>query len=97
MDVAIPVSLVAFCEHIGDHLNLSSVVERDLITDPGLSRTSLGDGIATAVGGLIGGMGNTTYGENVAVIGVTGVASVRPVFGAAILAILLGWCAPVMT
>lgn len=95
--VAIPVSLVAFCEHIGDHLNLSSVVERDLITDPGLSRTSLGDGVATAVGGLIGGMGNTTYGENVAVIGVTGVASVWPIFGAAILAILLGWCAPVMT
>jgi len=95
--IAVPVAFVAFCEHIGDHLNLSSVVERDLITDPGLSRTSLGDGVATAVGGLIGGMGNTTYGENVAVIGVTGVASVWPVLGAAILAILLGWCAPVMT
>lgn len=95
--VAVPVALVAFCEHIGDHLNLSTVVEKNLLEDPGLSRTSLGDGVATAVGGLIGGMGNTTYGENVAVIGVSKVASVWPVLGAAILAIVLGWMAPVMT
>lgn len=95
--VAAPVALVAFCEHIGDHLNLSTVVEKNLLEDPGLSRTSLGDGVATAVGGLIGGMGNTTYGENVAVIGVSKVASVWPVLGAAILAIILGWIAPVMT
>jgi len=95
--VAAPVALVAFCEHIGDHLNLSTVVEKNLLEDPGLSRTSLGDGVATAVGGLIGGMGNTTYGENVAVIGVSKVASVWPVLGAAILAIVLGWIAPVMT
>lgn len=95
--VAVPVALVAFCEHIGDHMNLSTVVERDLLTDPGLSRTALGDGIATAVGGIIGGMGNTTYGENVAVVGVTKVASVWPVLGAAILAIALGFVAPIMT
>lgn len=94
---AVPVALVAFCEHIGDHLNLSTVVETNLLEEPGLSRTSLGDGLATAVGGLIGGMGNTTYGENVAVIGVSKVASVWPVLGAAILAIALGWIAPVMT
>jgi len=95
--VAVPVALVAFCEHIGDHLNLSTVVEKNLLEDPGLSRTALGDGVATAVGGLIGGMGNTTYGENVAVIGVSKVASIWPVLGAAILAIALGWMAPVMT
>lgn len=94
---ALPVALVAFCEHIGDHMNLSTVVERDLITDPGLSRTALGDGVATAIGGILGGMGNTTYGENVAVIGVTRVASVWAILGAAILAILLGWVAPLMT
>lgn len=95
--IAAPISIVAFCEHIGDHMNLSSVVERDLLIDPGLQRTALGDGVATAVGGLIGGMGNTTYGENVSVVGVTKVASVWPIFGAAVLAILLGWFAPLMT
>lgn len=94
--VSIPVSFVAFCEHIGDHLNLSNVIGKDLLNEPGLSKTSLGDGIATAIGGIIGGMGNTTYGENVSVIGVTKVASVYPIIGAAVLAIILGFCAPVM-
>ena len=94
--VAVPVSFVAFCEHIGDHLNLSNVINKDLLNEPGLNRTSLGDGIATAIGGIIGGMGNTTYGENVSVIGVTKVASVYPIIGAAILAIILGFCAPIM-
>lgn len=95
--VALPIALVAFCEHIGDHLNLSTVVEKNLLEDPGLSRTALGDGVATAVGGLIGGMGNTTYSENVSVVGVTKVASIWPIAGAAILAFILGWIAPVMT
>ena len=94
--VAIPVSFVAFCEHIGDHLNLSNIIGKDLLNEPGLSKTSLGDGLATAIGGIIGGMGNTTYGENVSVIGVTKVASVYPIIGAAILAIILGFCAPIM-
>lgn len=94
--VAVPVSFVAFCEHIGDHLNLSNVINKDLLNEPGLNRTSLGDGIATAIGGIIGGMGNTTYGENVSVIGVTKVASVYPIIGAAILSIILGLCAPIM-
>lgn len=94
--VAIPVSFVAFCEHIGDHLNLSSIVQKDLLEEPGLHRTAIGDGIATAVGGLIGGMGNTTYGENVSVVGITKVASIYPIIGAAILSILLGLFAPLM-
>lgn len=94
--VSIPVSFVAFCEHIGDHLNLSGIVQKDLLKEPGLHRTAIGDGIATAVGGLIGGMGNTTYGENVSVIGITKVASIYPIIGAAILSILLGLFAPLM-
>lgn len=94
--VAVPVSFVAFCEHIGDHLNLSNIINKNLLDEPGLSRTSLGDGIATTIGGLIGGMGNTTYGENVSVVGVTKVASVYPIMGAAFLAILMGFCAPLM-
>ena len=94
--IAIPVSCVAFCEHIGDHVNLSNIIQKDLLKEPGLNKTALGDGIATAVGGFIGGMGNTTYGENVAVIGITKVGSIYPVIGAAILAIVLGLFAPLM-
>ena len=94
--ISVPVSFVAFCEHIGDHLNLSNIIDKDLLNEPGLHRTALGDGIATAVGGLIGGMGNTTYGENVSVVGVTKVASIYPIIGASILAIWLGLFAPLM-
>ena len=94
--VAVPVSFVAFCEHIGDHLNLSNIIEKDLLDKPGLHKTALGDGVATTIGGLIGGMGNTTYGENVSVVGVTKVASIYPIIGAAILAIILGLFAPLM-
>lgn len=94
--IAVPVSFVAFCEHIGDHLNLSNIINKNLLDEPGLNRTSLGDGVATIIGGFIGGMGNTTYGENVSVVGVTKVASVYPIIGAACLAILTGFCAPLM-
>lgn len=73
----IPVSLVTICEHIGDHKNMSGILQRDLLTDPGLSRTLIGDGIATSLSGLICGAANTTYGENVAVVGVTKIASTK--------------------
>ena len=94
--VAVPVSLVAICEHIGDHLNLSNITGRDLLRDPGLSRTLIGDGIATAIGGFVGGLGNTTYGENVAVVGVTKVGSSRVLIPSSILAIILGFIGPLM-
>ena len=94
--VAIPVSLVAICEHIGDHLNLSNITGRELFKDPGLSRTLMGDGIATALGGPISGLGNTTYGENVAVIGVTKIGSSRVLIPAALLTIILGFFGPLM-
>lgn len=94
---AIPVSFITICEHIGDHLNVSSITGRNLLVDPGLGRTLIGDGIGTIFGGLIGGMGNTTYGENSSVILVTKVASSKVIFSGAILAILLGFCAPLMT
>lgn len=95
--VAVPVAFVAMCEHIGDHLNLSNMVGRDLLEDPGLHRTLLSDGVATVVGGLIAGLDTTTYGENIAVIGVTKVASSRVLIVTALMAILLGFCAPLMT
>lgn len=92
----VPVSLVTICEHIGDHLNLGSVIHKDLLKDPGLDRTLMGDGIATAVSGILCGCANTTYGENVAVVGVTKVASVRVIITACIATIALGFFTPLM-
>ena len=92
----IPVSFVTICEHIGDHKNLSEILNRDLLVDPGLTNTLMGDGIATAVSGIICGAANTTYGENVAVVGVTKIASTKVVFLAALMAVALGFLSPVM-
>ena len=95
--VAVPVAFVAMCEHIGDHLNLSNMVGRDLLEDPGLHRTLLADGVATAVCGAIGGLDTTTYGENIAVIGVTKVACSRILIVTSLMAIVLGFFGPLMT
>ena len=92
----IPVSLVTVCEHIGDHKNLSGILQRDLLEEPGLTRTLMGDGIATAASGFICGAANTTYGENVAVVGVTKIASVKVILLACIFSILLGFLSPIM-
>lgn len=86
-----PIALVTLCEHIGDHTSLGNIIGRDLIKDPGLDRTLLGDGIATFVAGAIGGPANTTYGENTSVVGMTRVASVKVIGLAAIFAILIGF------
>lgn len=91
-----PVALVTICEHIGDHLNLGGVIQKDLLKDPGLDRTLMGDGIATAVSGMLCGCANTTYGENVAVVGVTKVASVSVIITACIATIALGLFTPLM-
>ena len=87
-----PIALVTMAEHIGDHTALSAIIDKDLLKEPGLDRTLLGDGIATFVAGLIGGPANTTYGENTSVVGMTRVASVWVIGLAAIIAILLGFC-----
>ena len=86
-----PIALVTMCEHIGDHTSLSNIIGRDLIKEPGLDRTLLGDGLATFVAGALGGPANTTYGENTAVVGITKVASVKVIGLAAIFAIVLGF------
>lgn len=86
-----PIALVTISEHIGDHKVLSEIIGKDLITDPGLDNTLLGDGIATFVAGLIGGPANTTYGENTSVVGMTKVASVWVIGLAAIIAIIFGF------
>ena len=91
-----PVALVTICEHIGDHLNLGGVINKDLLKDPGLDKTLMGDGLATAVSGVLCGCANTTYGENVAVVGVTKVASVRVIITACFATIALGFFTPLM-
>lgn len=86
-----PIALVTLCEHIGDHKSLSNIIGKDLINDPGLDRTILGDGVATFVAGMLGGPANTTYGENTSVVGMTKVASVKVIALAALIAIIIGF------
>ena len=86
-----PIALVTMAEHIGDHTALGTIINKDLLKDPGLDRTLLGDGIATLFAGLIGGPANTTYGENTSVVGMTKIASVWVIGLAAIIAICLGF------
>lgn len=91
----VPVSLVTVCEHIGDHQNLGNIIGKDLLNDePGMTRTLIGDGVATAISGSLCGAANTTYGESVAVVGTTKIASVRVLRLAAILMIILGLFTP---
>ena len=86
-----PIALVTMAEHIGDHTSLSNIIGKDLLKEPGLDKTLLGDGIATFVAGLFGGPANTTYGENTSVVGMTKIASVWVIGLAAIFAICLGF------
>jgi len=91
----VPVAFVTVCEHIGDHKNLGNIIDKDLLNDePGITRTLIGDGVATALSGGICGAANTTYGENVAVIGVSKIASVNVIIVASIMAIIFGFFAP---
>lgn len=86
-----PLAFVTIAEHIGDHTVLSEICDKDFITDPGLDKTLLGDGIATFVAGAIGGPANTTYGENTGVVAMTRVGSVWVTGLAAVIAVLLGF------
>ena len=93
----IPVAFVVFAEHIADHKNLSSVINKDLLEDPGLHRTLLGDGVGSMVGALFGGCPNTTYGESVGCVAITGNASIVTIFTTAILAIIISFFGPFVT
>lgn len=86
-----PIALVTIAEHIGDHKALSSIIGKDLIEEPGLDKTLMGDGLATFIAGILGAPANTTYGENTAVVGMTKVASVWVIGLAAIIAMVLGF------
>lgn len=87
MIAILPIAVVTIAEHIGDHTVLSQICGRQFLKDPGLSRTLIGDGVATAVSAFIGGPANTTYGENTGVIGMTRIASVSVIRNAALIAI----------
>ncbi len=90
----VPVAFVVFAEHIADHKNISSIIEKDLLEDPGLHRTLLGDGVGSIAGALFGGCPNTTYGESIACVAITGNASVVTILTAAVGAILIAFFSP---
>jgi len=90
----VPVAFVVFAEHVADHKNISSIIEKDLLEEPGLHRTLLGDGVGSMAGAFFGGCPNTTYGESVACVAITGNASVVTIFTTSILAIIISFLSP---
>ena len=93
----VPVAFVVFAEHIADHKNLSTIIDQDLLEEPGLHRTLLGDGIGSMAGAFFGGCPNTTYGESVGCVAITGNASVITILTTAIIAIAASFFAPFVT
>ena len=93
----VPVAFVVFAEHIADHKNLSSIIGTELLEDPGLSRTLLGDGVGSICGAFFGGCPNTTYGESVGCVAITGNASVVTIFTTAVLAMVISFFGPFVT
>lgn len=93
----VPVAFVVFAEHIADHKNLSSVIGKDLLKDPGLHRTLLGDGVGSMAGAVFGGCPNTTYGESVGCVAITGNASVVTILATAVMAIIISFFGPFVT
>ena len=93
----VPVAFVVFAEHIADHKNLSTIIGQDLLTEPGLHRTLLGDGIGSMVGALFGGCPNTTYGESVGCVAITRNASVITITAAAVMCIVISFFGPFVT
>ena len=93
----VPVAFVVFAEHIADHKNLSSIIGSELLEEPGLHRTLLGDGIGSMAGAFFGGCPNTTYGESVGCVAITGNASVITIVATAVLAIVASFFAPFVT
>ena len=90
----VPVAFVVFAEHIADHKNLSTIIDQNLLEEPGLHRTLLGDGIGSAVGALFGGCPNTTYGESVGCVAITRNASVITITAAALMCMVISFFDP---
>ena len=90
----VPVAFVVFAEHIADHKNLSSIIGKDLLQDPGLNRTLLGDGVGNMVSAFFGGCVDTTYGESIGCVAITRNASVYSILVASFLAIVIAFISP---
>ena len=93
----VPVAFVVFAEHIADHKNLSSIIDHDLLEDPGLDHTLLGDGIGSMAGAFFGGCPNTTYGESVGCVAITGNASIVTIITTAIMCMVISFFGPFVT
>ena len=93
----VPVAFVVFAEHIADHKNLSSIIETDLLEEPGLHRTLLGDGVGSIAGAFFGGCPNTTYGESVGCVAITKNASVITITTTAIMCMVISFFGPFVT
>ena len=92
----VPVAFVVFAEHLADHKNLSSIVGQDLLTEPGLTRTLLGDGVGSIAGAFFGGCPNTTYGESIACVAITRNASTVSIWGCAFACIIFSMLSPLV-
>ena len=90
----VPVAFVVFAEHIADHKNISYIIDTDLLEEPGLHRTLLGDGVGSMAGAFFGGCPNTTYGESIGCVAISGNASVITILAASIMAILVSFISP---
>ena len=90
----VPVAAVVFAEHLADHKNLSTIIEHDLLEEPGLHNTLLGDGVGSVAGAIFGGCPNTTYGESVGCVAITGNASVITITVTAVMAIAISFLSP---
>ena len=90
----VPVAFVVFAEHIADHKNLSSIIDKDLLEEPGLHSTLLGDGVGSIAGAFFGGCPNTTYGESVGCVAITRNASVATITTTAVMAVLISFVSP---
>ncbi len=89
-----PIAVVELAQHTGDHKNLSNIINHDLITDPGLDKTLIGDGIGSLIGTVFGSCANTTYGESMACVAITGNASTHTISTASIGCMILAFFTP---
>lgn len=92
--IYVPIGVVELAQHIADHKNLGNIINKDLITNPGLDNTLFGDGVGSIVGSFFGGAANTTYGESIGCVAITGNASVISIITAAIGCMVLSFFTP---
>ncbi|MCR4734474.1 MAG: hypothetical protein K5829_05675 [Treponema sp.] len=92
----VPVAFVVFAEHLADHKNLSAIVGTNLLEEPGLTRTLLGDGVGTMISTVFGGCPNTTYGESIGCVAITRNASTISIWGCACICIIFSLISPLV-